>query len=53
MRRVIENKQLMYVAKSKDRMQKAFQTDDMKIRYHYASDIIVLPICHHLSSITL
>ena len=30
---VIENKQLIYVAKSKGGNQKAFQTDDMEIRY--------------------
>ena len=32
-RRVIENKQLIFVAKSKDHKQKAFQTHDMEIRY--------------------
>ena len=30
LRHVIENKQLIYVAKSKGRKQKAFQTDDME-----------------------
>ena len=33
MKHVIENKQLLYVTKSKDRKQKAFQTDDMTLRY--------------------
>ena len=36
MRRVIENKQLIYVAKSKDHKQKTFQTDDHEIRYDFA-----------------
>ena len=32
MKRVIENKQLIFVGKSKVRKQKAFQTDHMEIR---------------------
>ena len=36
MRRLIENKHIMYVAKSKGRKQKAFQTDDMEIGYDCA-----------------
>ena len=34
--RVIENKQVIYVAKSKGYTQKAFQTDDIEIRYDCA-----------------
>ena len=34
--RVIENKQMIYVAKSKGHKQKAFQINDMEIRYDCA-----------------
>ena len=33
MRRVTDFKQFIFVAKSNDHKQKAFQTDDMEIRY--------------------
>ena len=36
MRRAIEFKQLIFVAKSKGNKQKAFQTDNMEIRYNCA-----------------
>ena len=42
MRHVIGNKQLIYVAKIKGRKQKAFQTDDMKIRYDCAKHYQIL-----------
>ena len=38
---VIQNKQLIYVANSKDRKQKAFQTDDKAINYDCAR-------CYHI-----
>ena len=38
MRHVIEFKQLIFVAKSKGHKQKAFQTDDMEIRYDCVKD---------------
>ena len=50
MRRVIENKQLNYVAKSKDRKQKAFQTDDMEIRYDCALFVCLLDLILYVPS---
>ena len=42
MRRVIEFKQLIFVAKSKGHKQKAFQTNHMEIRYDCANRYLVL-----------
>ena len=42
MRRVIENKQLIYDAKSNGHKQKAFQTDDMEKKYHCAKRYHIL-----------
>ena len=42
MRRVIEFKQLIFVAKSKGHKQRALQTDDMEIRYDCAKRYHVL-----------
>ena len=42
MKRVIENKQLIYVGKSKGGKQKAFQTDRMEIRYDCAKRYHIL-----------
>ena len=44
MRREIEVKQLIFVAKSKGHKLKALQTDDMEIRYHCAKRYHVLYI---------
>ena len=42
MRRAIEFKELIFVAKSKGHKQKAFQIDDMEIRYNCAKRYHVL-----------
>ena len=42
--RAMEFKQLIFVAKSKDHKQKAFQTDEMEIRYNCAKRYAVLYI---------
>ena len=42
--RVIENKQVIYVAKSKGYTQKAFQTGDIEIRYDCAKRCHILCI---------
>ena len=42
MRCVIENKQLIYVAKHKDHKQKDFQTDDMEMTYDCAKHYHIL-----------
>ena len=44
MRRAIEFKHLVFVAKRKGHKQKAFQTDDMEVRYDCAKRYHVLYI---------